>query len=116
MPRLAASRILREATEGDLMETTESVASAEAVEQFIGTVGMELAAAASTAMAIVGDRLGLYRALAAGGALTSVELAARTGCAERYVREWLCNQAAGAWVQLRRGDRALLASAPLTRP
>nr|CAA9210882.1 Bll2645 protein [uncultured Armatimonadetes bacterium] len=41
----------------------------------------------------LGDRLGLYRALARAGAMTSGELAARTGTAERYVREWLEQQA-----------------------
>ncbi len=80
------------------MGEVESVVDVAAVEEFVGVVGVELAAAASTAMAIVGDRLGLYRSLSAGGALTSSELAARTGCAERYVREWLCNQAAGGWL------------------
>lgn len=80
------------------MSTTETASPAENVEAFLGTVSVELAAAASTAMAIVGDRLGLYRTLASGGPMTSVELAARSGCAERYVREWLCNQAAGGWI------------------
>src|SRR5215471_17967846 len=42
----------------------------------------------------LGERLGLYRALAAGGPATSAELAARTGTAERYVREWLEHHAA----------------------
>jgi 2-polyprenyl-3-methyl-5-hydroxy-6-metoxy-1,4-benzoquinol methylase len=41
----------------------------------------------------LGDRLGYYRVLAAGDALRSAELAARTGCAERYTREWLEHQA-----------------------
>jgi SAM-dependent methyltransferase len=44
----------------------------------------------------LGDRLGLYRALADGGAATSAELAARTGLNERYVREWLEQQAVTA--------------------
>jgi len=43
----------------------------------------------------LGDRLGLYRALRAGGPTTSAELAERTGTAERYAREWLEQQAAG---------------------
>lgn len=43
----------------------------------------------------LGDRLGLYRALAEGGPATSAELAAKTGTVERYVREWLEQQAAG---------------------
>jgi SAM-dependent methyltransferase len=81
------------------MSTTEGAPAAEAVEQFLGTVSIELGAAASAAMAVLGDRLGLYRAMAAGGAQTPSELAARSGCAERYVREWLCNQAAGGWIE-----------------
>jgi SAM-dependent methyltransferase len=43
----------------------------------------------------LGERLGLYRALADGGPATSAELAARTGTVERYVREWLEHHAAG---------------------
>jgi SAM-dependent methyltransferase len=46
----------------------------------------------------IGDRLGLYRALASDGAATSTELAARTGTSERYVREWLNAQAASGYV------------------
>lgn len=45
--------------------------------------------------AYLGDRLGLYRALADGGPATSAELAKRAGCNERYVREWLEQQAVG---------------------
>src|SRR4051812_50010127 len=44
----------------------------------------------------LGDRLGLYRALAEGGPATSAELAARAGIHERYAREWLEQQAVGA--------------------
>jgi ubiquinone/menaquinone biosynthesis C-methylase UbiE len=47
---------------------------------------------------VMGDRLGLYRGLAGAGPLTPAELAQRTGTAERYVREWLNAQAAGAYV------------------
>ena len=45
-----------------------------------------------------GDRLGLYKAMAGAGPITSSTLAARTGTTERYVREWLGNQAAGGYV------------------
>ena len=48
----------------------------------------------SAALILVGDELGLYSALAEER-LTSAELAERTGTTERYVREWLANQAAG---------------------
>ena len=47
---------------------------------------------------MIGDQLGLYRALAAHGPLTSAELADRTGTHERYVREWLNAQAASGYV------------------
>jgi SAM-dependent methyltransferase len=47
---------------------------------------------------VLGDRLGLYRALAEAGPLTSAELADYTGTAERYVREWLPGQAAAGFV------------------
>jgi 2-polyprenyl-3-methyl-5-hydroxy-6-metoxy-1,4-benzoquinol methylase len=58
----------------------------------------EVGATLNTALVVMGDRLGLYRALADGGAMTSVELAQRTETSERYVREWLSAQAAGAYV------------------
>ncbi|HEX5038013.1 MAG TPA: methyltransferase domain-containing protein [bacterium] len=58
----------------------------------------DLGAAASAALVMLGDKLGLYKALAAGGAMTPAELAKKTGTVERYVREWLNNQAAGGYV------------------
>ncbi|MEO6835224.1 MAG: class I SAM-dependent methyltransferase [Candidatus Tumulicola sp.] len=60
----------------------------------IGDVG----AAITGALVIVGDRLGFYRVLAAKGPMTSVDLAAQTGTHERYVREWLANQAASGYL------------------
>ena len=59
----------------------------------------EVGATLNAALVVMGDKLGLYRALADGGALTSTELAARTGTSERYVREWLNAQAAGGYVE-----------------
>ncbi|WP_052132682.1 SAM-dependent methyltransferase [Kocuria rosea] len=53
-----------------------------------------VSAAATTAMILVGDRLGLYPALAGSGPVTSAQLAEDTGTHERYVREWLAQQAA----------------------
>ena len=58
-----------------------------------------MGAAATGAMVLIGDKLGLYKALAAGEPLTSSELAAQTHTAERYVREWLASQAAAGYVQ-----------------
>jgi SAM-dependent methyltransferase len=58
----------------------------------------EVGATLNTALVVMGDRLGFYRALAGAGPLTPSELAARTGTAERYVREWLNAQAAGSYL------------------
>ncbi len=59
----------------------------------------EVGATLNTALVVMGDRLGLYRALADAGPLTSDELARRTDTSERYVREWLSAQAAGGFVE-----------------
>jgi len=58
----------------------------------------DMGAAFSTALVVLGDKLGLYKALSEAPA-TSTELADRSGTNERYVREWLNNQAAGGYVQ-----------------
>lgn len=70
----------------------------EKLNAFIGKAMGDLGAAVGAALVLIGDELGLYRALA-GGSSTSSELAARTGTNERYVREWLANQAAGGYVE-----------------
>jgi len=59
----------------------------------------EVGATLNTALVVMGDRLGLYRALAGAGPLTPAELAERTGTSERYVREWLNAQAAGSYLE-----------------
>jgi 2-polyprenyl-3-methyl-5-hydroxy-6-metoxy-1,4-benzoquinol methylase len=66
--------------------------------EFVFKVVGEVGAAMSSNLVLIGDKLGLYRALAQHGPLTSTELAKLTGTAERYVREWLGNQAAGGYV------------------
>src|SRR5271155_1664577 len=58
----------------------------------------EVGATLNSALVVIGDKLGLYRALAGTDGLSPAELAARTGTAERYVREWLNAQASGAYV------------------
>lgn len=65
---------------------------------FLGKAVGDLGAALSAVLISIGDELGLYRALAKER-LTAAELAARTGTNERYVREWLGNQAAGGYVE-----------------
>jgi len=58
----------------------------------------ELSAGYGGVMVSLGNKLGLYKAMAGAGPITSRDLAARAGCAERYVREWLNSQAAGGYV------------------
>ncbi len=69
------------------------------VGQFVGDLG----ATVHAGMVVIGDRLGLYRALASGP-LTSSELASKTQTDERYVREWLASQAAGGYVTFDEGN------------
>ena len=64
---------------------------------FIGQFVGDLGAAVHAGMVVIGERLGLYKALAAQP-MTSAELAAKTNTDERYVREWLASQAAGGYV------------------
>jgi 2-polyprenyl-3-methyl-5-hydroxy-6-metoxy-1,4-benzoquinol methylase len=66
--------------------------------QFVFRAVDEVGATLNAALVVMGDKLGLYRALAGSGGLSPAELAARTGTAERYVREWLNAQAAGGFV------------------
>src|SRR5262245_12983748 len=68
------------------------------LKEFVNRAVADLGAGLSAALVVLGDRLGLYRAMAGAGPLTPAELAGRTGTAERYVREWLLNQAAGGYV------------------
>src|SRR4051812_23056828 len=69
------------------------------MNQFLGKVVGDFGASLSSSLAYIGQKLGLYKALAAGGPLTPAELAENTNTNERYVREWLVNQAAGGYVE-----------------
>ena len=68
------------------------------LEAFMGQALGDLGAAISGLMVYLGDQLGLYKAMAAAGPVTPAEVAARTETDERYVREWLDNQAASGYV------------------
>jgi SAM-dependent methyltransferase len=68
------------------------------LEQFVHQAVGDLAAAISGLMLHLGDRLGLYRAMAGAGPVTSTAFAEATGTHERYVREWLSNQVAGGYL------------------
>src|SRR5687768_7441878 len=58
----------------------------------------DLSAGYGGVMISLGNKLGLFKAMAGAGPISSRELAARAGCAERYVREWLNAQVAGGYV------------------
>src|SRR3954462_7992014 len=64
---------------------------------FVGQFVTDLGAAAHAGMVVIGEKLGLYKALASGS-MSSTELARKTSTDERYVREWLSSQAAGGYV------------------
>jgi SAM-dependent methyltransferase len=68
------------------------------LEQFMGQAVTDMGAAMSAPLTILGLKLGLYKAMAGAGPLTSADVAERAGCDERHVREWLANQAVSGYV------------------
>jgi len=71
----------------------------EKLQQFMGKILSDFGGAASSILVYIGDKLGLYRAMSDfGKPITSQELANLTGTSERYIREWLANQAAGGYL------------------
>jgi len=68
------------------------------LEAFMGQAVTDMGAIISAPLMIIGEKLGLYKAMAGAGPLTSQEVAERAGAAERSVREWLRNQAAGGYI------------------
>jgi SAM-dependent methyltransferase len=85
------------------MAITQDIDQA-ALEAFMGRFIGDLGAALSAPLVAIGDRLGLYRALAAHGSLTAEELAGWTDTDPRYVREWCSNQAAGGYISYDRDE------------
>ncbi|HTI00630.1 MAG TPA: class I SAM-dependent methyltransferase [Acidisoma sp.] len=65
----------------------------------VGRMVGDLGAIGTGALVVLGDRLGLFKAMREAGSLTAAQLAARTGTHERYVREWLSAQAAAAYIE-----------------
>jgi SAM-dependent methyltransferase len=84
-----------------MMSTIEQATEVDGdkLMQFVFRAVDEVGATLNAALVVLGDKLGLYRALAGAGPLAPAELAERTGTAERYVREWLNAQAAGGYVE-----------------
>jgi 2-polyprenyl-3-methyl-5-hydroxy-6-metoxy-1,4-benzoquinol methylase len=68
------------------------------LDALVGRLFGDLSAGYGGVMVSLGHKLGLYRAMAGAGPLSSVEVARRSGCGERYVREWLNAQVAGGYV------------------
>jgi SAM-dependent methyltransferase len=79
----------------DITPTIDEAKLEAFMERFVGDLG----ACATAPMVLIGDKLGLYRALADGEPVTPAQLAEKTGCRERYLREWLCQQAASGYVE-----------------
>src|SRR5687768_11600914 len=71
---------------------------------FLGKVVGDFGAALSSSLAYIGQKLGLYKAMASGEGVTSAELAASTSTNERCVREWLINQAASGYINYDAGS------------
>ena len=80
------------------MKNQEAKINETALHNLVGKMVGDLGAVVSGALVVLGDRLGLYRALAEVGPADSAKLAQSTGLDERYVREWLANQAASGYV------------------
>ncbi len=79
--------------------TTTADVDMDKLMSFVFRAVDEVGATLNTALVVMGDKLGLYRTLAGAGPLTPAEVASRSGCAERYVREWLNAQAAGGYLE-----------------
>jgi SAM-dependent methyltransferase len=79
------------------MSTTQTIDEAK-LNEFMGRFVGDLGATISAALVVIGDRLGLYRAMGDGEPVSAETLASRTDSDPRYVREWLSNQAAGGYV------------------
>jgi SAM-dependent methyltransferase len=68
------------------------------LNEFVEKAVSDLAAGYGGVMTVLGHKLGLYKIMAGAGPLDSAEIAKRSGCAERYVREWLNSQAAAGYI------------------
>src|SRR6267142_5484235 len=82
---------------GDNSMSTAPAIDIDKLNAFIGQFVTDLGAAVHSGMVVIGEKLGLYKALAAGP-MTSAQLATKTDTDERYLREWLASQAAGGYV------------------
>jgi SAM-dependent methyltransferase len=81
------------------MAVQAPVINEDKLNAFMGQVVGELGATVNAGLIVIGDKLGLYKAMAQSGPITPGELAEKTGTTERYIREWLNAQAAGGFVE-----------------
>jgi 2-polyprenyl-3-methyl-5-hydroxy-6-metoxy-1,4-benzoquinol methylase len=86
------------------MTITQTAVDEAKVEEFLGRVIGDVGATLSAGLVLIGDRLGLYRAMADGVPVTTDQLATRTGTVATYVAPWLANQAAGGYVEYHPAD------------
>jgi hypothetical protein len=85
-------------SESRLFDTTTKKVDEAKLKDFMGKVVNDLGATWSTVLVIIGDKLGLYKAMADSKPISSEQLARRTGTNERYIREWLANQSASGYI------------------
>lgn len=78
---------------------------------FMGKMLGDMGAAANGALIVIGDKLGLFKALASFGPLTPADLAKKTGTTERYVREWAAAQAASGYIEFQ-ADKGTYSMSP----
>ncbi len=69
------------------------------LQEFLGKMIKDLGAAASSSLVLIGDKLGLYKAIVNAGSVNSNQLAELTNTNERYIREWLAAQAASGYIE-----------------
>ncbi len=77
----------------EVMEVNENK-----LNTLLGKMVTEMGAAAIGPLIIIGDKLGIYKAMEKHGASTSANLASKTGLSERYLREWLSAHAASGYI------------------
>src|ERR1700710_2561137 len=85
---------------GDIRHSREIIMdiNPDKLNEFMGKMLGDVGAAMNASLMLIGDKLGLYKTLAAKGPLTAAELAQATSTGERYIREWLAAQAASGYV------------------
>jgi hypothetical protein len=81
-----------------ILEVMMREPNSDKLNELVGKLVGDLGASLAGASILLGDRLGLYKAMADGTAVSSSELAKKTGLHERYVREWLSAQAASGYI------------------